>query len=73
MIFKLAEDISYTSDLNTVKEIVNELSNEDLHIKQIFRVGQKNKSGNRALKVIFFSAENAIKLIKSKEGNITTA
>lgn len=67
MIFNLPESNSQNSDLNAVKDIVREVAQEDLHINKIFRVGKKNKSGNRALKVIFSKTEDANKLIRSKK------
>lgn len=67
MVFNLPEPQNRALDLIKVKEIFLELTNEDLNILRVVRLGKPNKNGHRALKVVFNDAEDANKVIRAKK------
>ncbi|KAG5886599.1 hypothetical protein JTB14_001023 [Gonioctena quinquepunctata] len=55
------------SDLDQIKDIVKEVTNQDQDRNfKVIRVGKGNKNGVRALKVVFSSTEEALRVLKNK-------
>lgn len=57
-------------DLNSVREVVTAVTNENLNIEKIVRFGKKNKNGIRAIKVTFSRTEEADRVIRARKNNI---
>lgn len=57
---------SQVSDMSKVVELIKEITHEDLAVVKVFRIGKKNKNGARALKVVFSSADDALKVVKMR-------
>jgi hypothetical protein len=62
-----AENAARVSDLEKVKSVLRDITNEDLNIMKTIRVGNVNKNGCRPLKVIFRYQEDVIMVLKNKK------